>query len=70
MKEVRVQINATMIVYVEEDVPEDQVGQTAIDITTEQVKRLDESESGIHDPDLYLSAYDIWVTDIEEVDVE
>ena len=66
MKKVRVEIGAVMEVYIEDNQPEDD----AVEIVKEQVRRLDETESGIHDPDLYLANYAMNVLDVEEVDCE
>jgi len=66
MKKVRVEIGAVMEVYIEDN----QTENDAVEIVKEQVRRLDESESGIHDPDLYLTNYAMNVLDVEEVDCE
>ena len=70
MKKVRVEIGAVMEVYLEDSTPNDKVEQFAVEIVNGQVRRLDESESGIHDPDLYLTNYAMNVIDVEEVDCE
>ena len=64
MKMARVEIGAILEVYLNDDQPE----KDAVAIATEQVRRLDESESGIHDPDLYLANYAVQMIDCEEVD--
>lgn len=66
MKKVRVEIGAVMEVYIEDN----QTENDAVEIVKEQVRRLDEMESGIHDPDLYLTNYAMNVLDVEEVDCE
>ena len=66
MKKVRVEIGAVMEVYIEDN----QTENDAVEIVKEQVRRLDESESGIHDPDLYLTNYATNVLDVEEEDCE
>ncbi len=66
MKKVRVEIGAVMEVYVEDN----QTENDAVEIVKEQVRRLDESESGIHDPDLYLTNYAMNVLDVDEEDCE
>lgn len=66
MKKVRVEIGAVMEVYVEDN----QTENDAVEIVKEHVRRLDEMESGIHDPDLYLTNYAMNVLDVEEVDCE
>lgn len=66
MKKVRVEIGAVMEVYIGCN----QTENDAVEIVKEQVRRLDESESGIHDPDLYLTNYAMNVLDVEEVDCE
>ena len=66
MKKVRVEIGAVMEVYIEDN----QTENDAVEIVKEQVRRLDESESGIHDPDLYLTNYAMNVLDVEEEDCE
>ena len=66
MKKVRVEIGAVMEVYIEDN----QTENDAVEIVKEQVRQLDESESGIHDPDLYLTNYAMNVLDVEEVDCE
>lgn len=66
MKKIRVEIGAVMEVYIEDN----QTENDAVEIVKEQVRRLDESESGIHDPDLYLTNYAMNVLDVEEVDCE
>lgn len=66
MKKVLVEIGAVMEVYVEDN----QTENDAVEIVKEQVRRLDESESGIHDPDLYLTSYAMNVLDVEGVDCE
>ena len=70
MKKVRVEIGAVMEVYLDDNTPDEQVERHAIETVTGQVRRLDESESGIHDPDLYLTNYAMYVLDVEEVDCE
>lgn len=66
MKKIRVEIGAVMEVYIEDN----QTENDAVEIVKEQVRRLDESESGIHDPDLYLTNYAMNVLDVEEEDCE
>lgn len=66
MKKIRVEIGAVMEVYIEDN----QTENDAVEIVKEQVRRLDETESGIHDPDLYLTNYAMNVLDIEEEDCE
>ncbi len=66
MKKVCVEIGAVMEVYIEDN----QTENDAVEIVKEQVRRLDELESGIHDPDLYLTNYAMNVLDVEEVDCE
>lgn len=66
MKKVRVEIGAVMEVYIEDN----QTENDAVEIVKEQVRRLDEMESGIHDPDLYLTNYAMNVLDVEGVDCE
>ena len=66
MKKVRVEIGAVMEVYIEDN----QTENDAVEIVKEQVRRLDESESGIHDPDMYLTNYATNVLDVEEEDCE
>lgn len=66
MKKIRVEIGAVMEVYIEDN----QTENDAVEIVKEQVRRLDECESGIHDPDLYLVNYAMNVLDVEEVDCE
>lgn len=63
MRKVRVEIGAVMEVYIEDN----QTKNDAVEIVKEQVRRLDEMESGIHDPDLYLTSYAMNVLDVEEV---
>lgn len=70
MKKVRVEIGAVMEVYLDDSTPDEQVERHAIETVTGQVRRLDEMESGIHDPDLYLTNYAMNVLDVEEVDCE
>lgn len=70
MKKVSVEIGAVMEVYLDDNTPEEQVERHAIEIVTGQVRRLDEMESGIHDPDLYLANYAMNVLDVEEEDCE
>ena len=70
MKKVRVEIGAVMEVYLDDSTPDEQVERYAIEIVTGQVRRLDEMESGIHDPDLYLANYAMNVLDVEEEDCE
>lgn len=64
MKKVRVEIGVVMEIYIEDN----QTENDAVEIVKEQVRRLDESESGIHDPDLYLTNYAMNVLDVEDVD--
>ena len=70
MKKVRVEIGVVMEVYLDDNTPDEQVERHAIETVTGQVRRLDEMESGIHDPDLYLTNYAMNVLDVEEVDCE
>lgn len=70
MKKVRVLVEAVIEVYIEDDVPDEKAEGMATDIAIEQVRRLDEAECGIHDPDIYLASYGVTVTDCEEVDCE
>lgn len=70
MKKVRVEIGAVMDVYLDDNTPDEQAERYAIEIVNGQVRRLDEMESGIHDPDLYLANYAMNVLDVEEVDYE
>ena len=70
MRKVRVEIGAVMEVYLDDNTPDEQAERHAIEIVNGQVRRLDEMESGIHDPDLYLANYAMNVLDVEEVDCE
>lgn len=70
MKKVRVEIGAVMDVYLDDNTPDEQVERHAIEIVNGQVRRLDEMENGIHDPDLYLTNYAMNVLDVEEEDCE
>ena len=70
MKKVRVEIGAVIEVYLDDNTPDEQVERYAIETVTGQVRRLDELESGIHDPDLCLTNYAMNVLDVEEVDCE
>ncbi len=70
MKKVRVEIGAILEVYLDDNTPDEQAERYAIKIVNGQVRRLDEMESGIHDPDLYLANYAMNVLDVEEDDCE
>lgn len=70
MKKARVQIEAILEVYLDDSTPDDQVERHAVEIATGQIRKLDEMESGIRDPDLYLAAWGTTVTDVEKEDCE
>ena len=70
MKKVRVDVEAILEVYIEDNVSDDEAKRMANEIAIEQIKHLDESESGIRDPDLYLANYATLVIDCEEEDCE
>lgn len=67
MRKVRIEIGAVVEVYIDADVTDEKAEEMATEIVLEQVKRLDETESGVHDPDLWLASYGSTVIECEEV---
>ena len=70
MKKVRVECDAVLEVYIEDDVSNDEAERMAKEIADGQIRKLDECESGVHDPDLCLTSWAMVVLDCEEVDCE
>jgi len=70
MKKVYVEFDACLEVYIDDDVPEEKAKSTATNIALEQIMRLDETEYGAQDPNLYLTWLNVSATGCEEVDCE